>query len=61
MANFLVYGITGFTGSLISYEAVRRGYRPVLCPNAGVMTRVRSILSRFSTVFSERIYCKQTP
>src|SRR2546430_11307663 len=30
MADFLIYGATGYTGSLIAHEAVRRGYRPIL-------------------------------
>jgi short subunit dehydrogenase-like uncharacterized protein len=30
MPDFLIYGATGYTGSLISHEAVRRGYRPIL-------------------------------
>ena len=30
MPDFLIYGATGYTGSLIAHEAVRRGYRPIL-------------------------------
>ena len=30
MANFLIYGANGYTGSLIAREATRRGLRPVL-------------------------------
>ena len=30
MSDFLIYGATGFTGSLVAREAVRRGLRPVL-------------------------------
>jgi short subunit dehydrogenase-like uncharacterized protein len=30
MADFLIYGAAGYTGSLIAHEAVRRGYRPIL-------------------------------
>ena len=30
MADFLIYGATGYTGSLIAHEAVRRGDRPIL-------------------------------
>src|SRR6476659_3533980 len=30
MSNFLIYGATGYTGSLIAREAVRRGMRLVL-------------------------------
>jgi short subunit dehydrogenase-like uncharacterized protein len=30
MADFLIYGATGYTGSLIAHEAVRRGYRPIV-------------------------------
>jgi len=30
MASFMVYGATGYTGSLIAREAVRRGMRPML-------------------------------
>ena len=30
MADFLIYGANGYTGSLIAHEAVRRGYRPIL-------------------------------
>jgi hypothetical protein len=30
MADFLIYGSTGYTGSLIAHEAVRRGARPFL-------------------------------
>jgi short subunit dehydrogenase-like uncharacterized protein len=30
MADFLIYGATGYTGSLIAHEAVRRGARPFL-------------------------------
>jgi short subunit dehydrogenase-like uncharacterized protein len=30
MADFLIYGATGYTGSLIAHEAVRRGRRPIL-------------------------------
>lgn len=30
MSDFLIYGATGYTGSLVAREAVRRGLRPVL-------------------------------
>jgi short subunit dehydrogenase-like uncharacterized protein len=30
MANFMIYGATGFTGSLIAREAARRGMGPIL-------------------------------
>jgi short subunit dehydrogenase-like uncharacterized protein len=30
VADFLIYGATGYTGSLIAHEAVRRGARPFL-------------------------------
>jgi hypothetical protein len=30
VADFLIYGATGYTGSLIADEAVRRGFRPIL-------------------------------
>lgn len=30
MSNFMIYGATGYTGSLIAREAVRRGLRPIL-------------------------------
>ena len=30
MSNFMIYGASGFTGSLIAHEAVRRGMRPIL-------------------------------
>src|SRR5205823_14179075 len=30
MPNFLIYGATGYTGSLIAHETVRRGARPIL-------------------------------
>jgi short subunit dehydrogenase-like uncharacterized protein len=30
MADFLIYGATGYTGSLIAHEAGRRGYRPIV-------------------------------
>ena len=35
MPDFLIYGATGYTGSLISHEAVRRGYRPILAERRG--------------------------
>jgi len=30
MADFLIYGATGYTGSLIAHEAGCRGYRPIV-------------------------------
>jgi short subunit dehydrogenase-like uncharacterized protein len=30
MADFLIHGATGYTGSLIAHEAGRRGYRPIV-------------------------------
>ena len=30
MANLLIYGANGYTGSLIAQEAVRRDYKPIL-------------------------------
>jgi phosphopantothenoylcysteine synthetase/decarboxylase len=40
MADFLIYGATGYTGSLIAHEAVRRGARHILVPgNVGKGTK----------------------
>ncbi|GAB4524461.1 MAG: saccharopine dehydrogenase NADP-binding domain-containing protein [Anaerolineae bacterium] len=30
MANWMIYGATGYTGQLIAHEAVKRGHQPVL-------------------------------
>lgn len=35
MAQFLIYGANGYTGNLITREAVRRGLRPVLAGRQG--------------------------
>src|SRR5205814_131415 len=43
MADFLIYGATGYTGSLIAHEAVRRGYRPIL---AGRNAEILAALAR---------------
>lgn len=39
MANWLLYGATGFTGRLLAQEARRRGHRPVLAGRSEVKLR----------------------
>jgi uncharacterized protein YbjT (DUF2867 family) len=47
MTDFLIYGATGYTGSLIADEAVRRGYRPILAGrNAEVLAALARKLER---------------
>jgi short subunit dehydrogenase-like uncharacterized protein len=53
MADFLIYGATGYTGSLIAHEAVRRGYRPILAGrNAEALAALARKLELEQRVFS---------
>jgi len=53
MADFLIYGATGYTGSLIAHEAVRRGYRPILAGrNAVALAGLAMKLELEQRVFS---------
>jgi short subunit dehydrogenase-like uncharacterized protein len=53
MANFLIYGATGYTGSLIAHEAVRRGYRPILAGrNAEAIAKLTRKLGLGQRVFA---------
>src|SRR5262245_22232562 len=42
MAGFLIYGATGYTGTLIAREAARRGQRPVLAGRSAGMVAALS-------------------
>lgn len=53
MPSLMVYGATGFTGSLIAREAVRRGMRPILAGrNAGNLATLAGELGLEHQAFS---------
>ena len=53
MASFMVYDATGYTGSLIAREAVRRGMRPILAGrNAGNLATLAGELGLEHCAFS---------
>src|SRR5690349_1219443 len=46
MANWLIYGATGYTGALLAAEAVKRGHRPLLAGRS--LTKLRPIAERLN-------------
>src|SRR5438552_12002536 len=43
MGNFLIYGASGYTGSLIAQEAARRGQRPILAGRTAEMVQALAL------------------
>jgi short subunit dehydrogenase-like uncharacterized protein len=53
MSSFMIYGATGYTGSLITREAVRRGMRPILAGrSAEVLSRLAGELDLEHRIFA---------
>ncbi len=59
MADFLIYGTTGYAGSLIAHEAVCRGYRPILAGRNPIALAALASLALFEPICGKD--CKGWP